>query len=92
MNKELRNEELEIVKNESTDEETNTEGRKGLGVVLIGGALALGGLAVAGVKAYKKNKADQPKKPKTKLRLVRVPVDEDPEEVQEDIVEDTDEE
>lgn len=85
------NYELEIVENEDLNEETNTEGRKGLGVVLIGGALALGGLAVAGVKAYKKKKADQPKKPKTKLRLVRVPVDEDPEEVQEDIVEDTDE-
>ena len=89
---ELRNEELEIVENEDLNEETNAEGGKGLGVVLIGGALAIAGLAVAGVKAYKKKKADQPKKPKTKLRLVRVPVDEDPEEVQEDIVEDTDEE
>ena len=88
---EKRNEELEIVENEDLNEETNTEGRKGLGVVLIGGALALGGLVVAGVKAYKKKKADQPKKPKTKLRLVRVPVDEDLEETQEDTVEDDEE-
>lgn len=89
---ELRNEKSKIVENEDPNEETNTEGRKGLGVVLIGGALALGGLAVAGVKAYKKKKADQPKKPKTKLKLVRVPVDEGLEEAQEDTVEDTDEE
>lgn len=80
---------------EGTVEETNneelecceSESKKGLGLaaVLIGGGLALGGLAVAGVKKLKDKKADKPKKQKTKLKLVRVPVEEESEELNEEV-------
>lgn len=48
------NEELKIVELEAEDEEITSESGKGLGIILIGGVLALGGLAVACVRAYKK--------------------------------------
>ncbi len=59
-----------------TTTETSSASGKGLGLVLVGSVLALGGLAAASIKAIK-NKADKPKKPKMKLKLVRVPVEDD---------------
>ena len=62
---------------DGTIEECETESKGGLGVA----ALGVGGVAAAAVGAvavYKKlkdKKADKPKKPKTKWKLVRVPVD-----------------
>lgn len=51
------NDEVKIVELEAEDEEITSESGKGLGIILIGGVLALGGLAVACVRAYKKKKA-----------------------------------
>ena len=57
--------------------------RPGLAALVVGGGLALGGLAIAGVKKYKKNRADKQDKPKTKLKLfVRVPVEDQVEETE----------
>ena len=60
----------------SMDEmDTESKGNSGLVAIVVGGALATAGLVYAGVKKLKKAKADQPKKPKTKWKLVRVPVE-----------------
>lgn len=69
---------------EGTMEET-TESRGGFGAAALAvGVLTLGGLGIAKlVKKLKTKKADEPKKPKTKLKLVRVPVDENGEELAE---------
>ena len=65
----------------------------GLAAGIIGGALALGGLAIVGVKKLKKKRAEkQADKPKTKLKLfVRVPVEEQVEAVEETVAEEADE-
>lgn len=69
---------------EGTDEVTEySEGNKGLTALLIAGGVALVGAAAVGVKKLvdKKKASDKPKKQKTKLKLVRVPVEEKVEEV-----------
>lgn len=78
------------VYDETTDEVEEKSGSKfGVAALIVGGTLALGGLAVAGVKKLKDKKEGSPKKPKTKLKLVRVPVDEEEEIVEaEDVFED----
>lgn len=78
---ELLTEDLEGI--EVTELEPSS-GRKGLTAVVVGGVVVLGGLAVAGIKKLKNKNADGTKKPKTKLKLVRVPVEEDVEVVDTD--------
>lgn len=75
---------------EGTDEAEVAESKHGFGLaaLAIGGGLALVGLTAAGIKKLKDKKADKPKKVKTKLKLVRVPVED---EVVEDVVEFTEE-
>ena len=63
--------------------ECERRGGAGLAALVVGGLLAGTAIAVAAVKKHKKNKAEQPAKPKTKLKLVRVPVEEPMEEVTE---------
>ena len=91
MSKERENEimELETMETEdievSTDGvETESKGNSGLVAIVVGGALATAGLVYAGVKKLKKAKADQPKKPKTKWKLVRVPVETEVDEFEDD--------
>jgi hypothetical protein len=87
----MENEELETMDEvcEGTKGAEATESGHGFGltVLAIGGGLTLVGLAVAGIKKLKDKKADKPKKVKTKLRLVRVPVEDDVEAVAEEVVE-----
>lgn len=65
--------------------DTESEGGKGLAVIVVGSILLLGGLAVAGIKKLKNKKAEETDKPKTKLKLfARVPVEEPVEEICED--------
>ena len=80
----------EVMEVETTEEYENegivecgeqSNGGKGLTAIAVGGVLALAGLTVLGVKRLKAKKAEQPKKQKTKLKLVRVPVEEAVEEV-----------
>ena len=60
--------------------DTESEGGRGGAVALaIGGLTAITAAAVFVVKKIKNKKAGKPKKQKTKLRLVRVPVDEEDE-------------
>lgn len=56
-----------------------SKSKLGLGgaVLLVGGVVTLGALAVKGITKLVKKNADKPKKQKTKLMLVRVPVEED---------------
>ena len=82
MSNEMETMELETMEQpeevcEVTTEEVETEskGNSGLVAIAIGGALAVAGLAYAGVKKLKNTKADQPKKPKMKWKLVRVPAE-----------------
>lgn len=85
---EVENDEVTEYENEDIVEyEEQSNGGKGLAAVVIGGALALTGLAIVGVKKLKSKKADQPKKQKTKLKLVRVPVEEAVEEIPAEAVE-----
>ena len=65
------------------DIDTESKGNSGLIAMVVGGGLALAGLAYAGVKKLKKTKADKPKKPKTKWKLVRVPVETEDDKVDE---------
>ena len=65
------------------DIDTESKGNSGLIAIVVGGGLALAGLAYAGVKKLKKTKADKPKKPKTKWKLVRVPVETEDDKVDE---------
>lgn len=78
------------VYDETTDEVEEKSGSKfGVAALIVGSTLAIGGLAVAGVKKLKDKKEGKPKKQKTRLKLVRVPVDEDEEIVEaEDVFED----
>lgn len=71
-------EETEEIEGFEIDEtEGKTGFNPGLAAAIIGGTLALGGLAIAGVKKIKKNRAEKQDKPKTKLKFfVRVPVEE----------------
>ena len=62
-----------------TLEEIENESGGGLGALLAIGAtlVTVGGIAVTAVKKHKAKKANEPKKPKTKLKFfVRVPVEE----------------
>ena len=65
------------------DIDTESKGNSGLIAIVVGGGLALAGLAYAGVKKLKKTKVDKPKKPKTKWKLVRVPVETEDDKVDE---------
>lgn len=60
-----------------TEETENRKGNKaGVTALIAGGALAIGGLAVAGVKKLKSKKEDKPaKKQKTKYKWIKVAVD-----------------
>lgn len=72
--------ETEVLEGTVEDTENESGNKLGLAAVVVGlGALAVGG-TVAAVKALKNKKADRPKKQKTKLKLVRVPVEEKTEE------------
>lgn len=71
----------EIEGYEIEESEAKTGFNPGLAAAIIGGGLALGGLAIAGVKKIKKNRAEKQDKPKTKLKFfVRVPVEDQVEE------------
>lgn len=71
----------EIERFEIEETEGKTGLNPGLAAAIIGGTLALGGLAIAGVKKIKKNRAEKQDKPKTKLKFfVRVPVEDKVEE------------
>lgn len=66
---------------EIEESEAKTGFNPGLAAAIIGGGLALCGLAIAGVKKIKKNRAEKQDKPKTKLKFfVRVPVEDQVEE------------
>lgn len=62
------------IRTEVVDDDQPSSG-KGIGLLIVGGALALGGLVVTGVKAIKNRKEANADKPKTRLKLCRVPVD-----------------
>ena len=90
MSKENEMKELETTMEPEVDSEvsmddidTESKGNSGLIAIVVGGGLALAGLAYAGVKKLKKAKADKPKKPKTKWKLVRVPVETEDDKVDE---------
>lgn len=80
---------------EGTVEDSNTEtSGRGLAPLLIAGGVALVGAAAVGVRTLvKKAKKDKEPKQKTKLKLVRVPVEEKVEakEVTEDVAEEENE-
>ena len=81
------NELIDVTNDECTLEEIETEAGGGLGALLAIGAgvITVGGIAVAVIKKHKAKKANEPKKPKTKLKFfVRVPVEEPVEGVIED--------
>lgn len=82
-------EEVENLEGTVESGETESSGSGRLVALAVGGTLAAVGLVAAGVKKLKDKKADKPKKPKTKLKLVRVPVEEelDEEEVIDELIE-----
>lgn len=80
MEQEVTTEPVEVC--EGTMEEVETKSGSGLGVVVLGlGLAAVGGVVATVVKKLKNKKDDKPKKQKTKLKLVRVPVDNNGEEL-----------
>lgn len=76
---------------DGTIEECETESKGGLGVaaLVVGGVAAATVGAVAVYKKLKNKKADKPKKPKTKWKLVKVPVESEAD-VEDDDFEDED--
>lgn len=75
-NNEIMEEEITLEPEGGEEVETKSRNKNGLAALAIGGGLALVGLTIAGVKKFKKKQADKPQKQKTKLKLVRVPVEE----------------
>ena len=98
MSKENEMKELETTMEPEVDSEvsmadidTESKGNSGLIAIVVGGGLALAGLAYAGAKKLKKAKAYKAKKPKTKWKLVRVPVETEEEAIVEDSTDDFEE-
>ena len=82
-NYELNNENYEA---EGTNDTAGSGSNKGLLALAAGGVLLVGGLAAAGIKKLKgKKDEDKPKKQKTKYKIVKVPVADDEEIVEEEI-------
>lgn len=92
MEQETTMEPTDIYEGNVEEVETMSESGHGLGLLVGAGLVALTGAAAVGIKKLVDKKKNEPKKPKTKLKLVRVPVEEVEEEVEEvpyeEIVED----
>ena len=65
----------EVIEGVLEEDETTKSGGLKLAALVIGGVAAVAGLAAVGYKRLKNRKACQTNKPKTKWKLVRVPVD-----------------
>lgn len=82
-NNEMENYEIENCEG-TVENETEGSGNGRLVAGLVAGTLVVGGLVATGIKKLKNKKADKtdkPKKQKTKLKLVRVPVEDELDEV-----------